>query len=44
MQYTYVHTHIPEEYNNDDKSIVTFELTGAGKAFTKHFSEISIAK
>ena len=32
-----VHTYIPEEHNNNDKSIVTtFELTGTGKAFAEH--------
>ena len=45
MQHTYVHTHIPEEHNNNDKSIVTtFKLTGTRKVFVKHLCEICGAK
>ena len=47
MQHTYIHihTHIPEEHNNNDKSMVTtFEQTGTGKAFWEYLCEICGAK
>ena len=40
-----IYTYIPEEYNNNDKSIVTtFELKGTGILFAEHLSEICGAK
>ena len=40
-----IHTHIPEELNNNDKSIVTtFELMVTEILFVVHLCEISGAK
>ena len=40
-----IHTHIPEEHNNNDKSTVTtFELKGTGILFAEHLCEICGAK
>ena len=40
-----VYIHIPEEYNNNDKSIVTiFELKVTGKAFAAYVCEFCGAK
>ena len=45
MPHLYIHTHIPEEHNNNDKSIVTtFELTGTGTVFGEQLCEFCGAK
>ena len=41
----YIHTHIPEEHNNNDKStVITFEMIGTGKAFAEHLCKFCGAK
>ena len=40
-----IHTHIPEEHNNNDKSILTtFELIGKEISFVEHLCEFCEAK